>query len=104
MRKPSLTVSIRLRIAAVKRAPRGGGRLDPGLLTRTDLRDLGLQRGAVDAVFRALDVIYLPGYRRPLIRVEDYLELIADCTFGDDVVHPVGNSADKHPRLRRPHG
>jgi hypothetical protein len=75
----------------------------PGaLLTRSDLRDLGLERGAVDAVFRALDVIILPGYSRPLIKVEDYLELIEDCTFGDDVVHPVGNLAGKHPRLRRP--
>ena len=36
------------------------------------------------------------------LQVEDYLELIDDCTFGDDVVHPVGNLADKHPRLRKP--
>jgi hypothetical protein len=72
------------------------------LLTRSDLRELGLQRGAVDAVFRALDVVILPGYSRPLIKVEDYLELISDCTFDDDVVHPVGNLASKHPRLRRP--
>ena len=72
-----------------------------GLLTRTHSRELGLQRGAVDAVFRALDVVRLPGYSRPLIRVEDYLRLIEDCTFGDDVVHPIGDLADKHPRLRR---
>lgn len=73
-----------------------------GLLTRTHLRELGLERGAVDAVFRALDVVILPGYSRPMIRVEDYVELIADCTFGDDVVTPVGNLAHKHPRLRHP--
>ena len=72
-----------------------------GLLGRTHLRELGLERGAVDAVFRALDVVILPGYSRPMIRVEDYLELIADCTYSDDRVHPVGNLADKHPRLRR---
>jgi hypothetical protein len=54
-----------------------------------------------DAVFRALDVVILPGYARPMVRVEDYLRLIEDCTFGDDVVHPVGNLVDKHPRLRR---
>jgi hypothetical protein len=38
------------------------------LLSRTDLRELGLERRAVDAVFRALNVIVLPGYRRLLVR------------------------------------
>jgi hypothetical protein len=34
----------------------------PGaLLSRSHLRELGLERGAVDAVFRALDVVVLPG-------------------------------------------
>ena len=61
-----------------------------------------MQRGAVDAIFRALDVVILPAYSRPMISVEDYLELIDGCTFGKDVVAPVGNLADKHPRLRRP--
>ena len=33
----------------------------PGaLLSRTHLRELGLERRAVDAVFRALDVVILP--------------------------------------------
>lgn len=50
-------------------------------LSRTDLRDLGLERRAVDAVFRELDVIVLPGYSRPLIRVADYLELLRRCTY-----------------------
>ena len=54
----------------------------PGaLLTRTDLRELGLQRGAVDSVFRAVPTVHLPGYSRPMIRVEDYLELIAERTY-----------------------
>jgi hypothetical protein len=54
----------------------------PGaLLTRTDLRELGLERRAVDAVFRALPTVHLAGYSRPLIRVEDYLELIAERTY-----------------------
>ena len=75
-----------------------------GLLTRSHLRDLGLQRGAVDAVFRALDVVVLPGYSRTMIRVEDYLELIADCTYDGSRVTPVGNMAHTHPRLRRPAG
>ena len=35
----------------------------PGaLLTRTDLRDLGLTRTMVDAVFRELAVVSFPGY------------------------------------------
>jgi hypothetical protein len=75
-----------------------------GLLSRSHLRELGLQRRAIDAVFRNLDLVILPGYSRPLIRVEDYLNLIDDCTFGDDVVHPIGDLARKHPRLRHPHG
>jgi hypothetical protein len=51
------------------------------LLTRSDLRELGLERRAVDAVFRALPTVHLPGYSRPLVRVGDYLELIAERTY-----------------------
>ena len=58
------------------------------LLTRSDLRELGLERRAVDAVFRALPVVALPGYSRPLVRVEDYRELIERNTFRDDRVRP----------------
>lgn len=50
------------------------------LLTRSHLRELGLERRAVDAVFRALPVVALPGYSRPLVRVADYLELVSSCT------------------------
>ena len=63
------------------------------LLTRTHLRELGLERRAVDAVFRALAVVVLPGYSRPLIRVRDYLELIESYTFRDDRVRPSGRVA-----------
>jgi hypothetical protein len=56
------------------------------LLTRTDLRELGLERRAVDAVFRALPVVVLPGYSRPLIRVGDYLELVERSTYRGDRV------------------
>lgn len=66
----------------------------PGaLLTRTHLRELGLERRAVDAVFRKLRVVSLPGYSRPLIRAEEYLHLIADHTYSDDRVRPVASSA-----------
>jgi hypothetical protein len=56
------------------------------LLSRTDLRELGLERRAVDAVFRELDVIVLPGYSRPLVRVADYVELIERSTYRGDRV------------------
>ena len=56
------------------------------LLSRTDLRELGLERRAVDAVFRALPVVVLPGYSRPLVRVSDYLGLLERSTFDGDRV------------------
>jgi hypothetical protein len=50
-------------------------------LSRTDLRELGLERRAVDAVFRACPVVAFPGYSRPMIRVLDYLTLLEESTF-----------------------
>ena len=65
----------------------------PGaLLNRTHLRELGLERRAVDAVFRALPVVALPGYSRPLIRAEQYLELVEHHTFRGDRVRPIRSS------------
>lgn len=58
------------------------------LLTRTHLRELGLERRAIDAVFRKLPVVALPGYSRPMIHVEQYLELIDEHTYRDDRVRP----------------
>ena len=63
------------------------------LLTRTDLRDIGLQRRAVDAVFRALPVVVFAGYARPMIRVKDYLALIERSTYRDDRVRTTRGSA-----------
>lgn len=61
----------------------------PGaLLTRSHLRELGLERRAVDAVFRELDVVLLPGYSRPLIRAADYVALLERCRYGNEQVHP----------------
>ena len=57
-------------------------------LTRGDLRQLGLERRAVDAVFRALPSVAFPGYARPMIQVRDYLELVERSTFGADQVRP----------------
>jgi hypothetical protein len=55
-------------------------------LSRSDLRELGLERRAIDAVFRACPIVVLPGYSRPLIRVGDYLALIEASTYRDDRV------------------
>jgi hypothetical protein len=61
----------------------------PGaLLTRTHLRELGLERRAVDAIFRALPVVALPGYSRAMVRAEDYLELIERSTHHGERVRP----------------
>ena len=54
------------------------------LLSRTDLATLGLPRRGVDAVFRALPVVVLPGYARPFVRVGDCLELRERSTYRDD--------------------
>ena len=58
------------------------------LLTRTHLRELGLERRAVDAVFRALPIVVLPGYSRPLIRADHYRALVEENTYRDDRVRP----------------
>ena len=64
------------------RSPRRSSRPPPdALLTRSDLRDLGLEGRAIDAVFRAVPVVVLPGYTRPMIRVCDYLDLIKRSTY-----------------------
>jgi len=61
----------------------------PGaLLTRSHLRALGLRRGAINAVFRELDVIVLPGYWRPMVYAADYLALVERSTDWDDSVLP----------------
>ena len=72
----------------VSAVPSPGTRLrdHDALLSRTDLRALGLERRAVDAVFRAVPVIAIPGYARPLIRVEDYVATMSGWTYRDDRV------------------
>jgi hypothetical protein len=50
------------------------------MLTRSHLRELGLERRAVDAVFRACPIVALPGYNRPVIRVRDYVALLEEST------------------------
>lgn len=79
--------------AEVAARPRAGAiellAVPEALLTRTHLRELGLERRAVDAVFRALPVVALPGYSRPMVRAQDYLKLVKSNTFNDDRVRPI---------------
>ena len=59
----------------------------PGaLLSRGHLRELGLERRAAEAVFKALPVVVFPGYSRPFIRVEDYLAYREAHTYAKDSV------------------
>jgi integrase len=56
----------------------------PALLDRGQLaRETGLSRAGVDAVFRALDVVHLPGLRKPLVRRQDVERLIVENTYRD---------------------
>jgi hypothetical protein len=59
-------------------------------LNRSHLRELGLGRNAIDAIFRALPVFVPPGYSRPMILVADYLAFVDDHTYADDRVRPIG--------------
>lgn len=56
------------------------------VLTRTDLAELGYERRAVDAIFRACPVESWPGYSRPMIRVADFLEWRERATYRGDRV------------------
>jgi hypothetical protein len=53
------------------------------VLSRSDLRDLGYERRAIDAIFANCPVVDLPGYSRPLVRVSDYLALVEAHTYDD---------------------
>lgn len=64
------------------------------LLTRSHLRELGLGRRAIDAVFRECPIVELPGYSIPMIRVSAYQALIEGSTYCDrcgDRVRPCGD-------------
>ena len=58
------------------------------ILMRKDLRALGWERRAVDAIFRELDNVFLPGYSYGAVKVRDYLALIERCTYDRDRVRP----------------
>jgi hypothetical protein len=56
------------------------------VLSRSDLRELGFERRAVDAIFRACPVVAIPGYSRVVIKVSDYLEAVDGWTYAGDRV------------------
>jgi len=58
------------------------------VLTRGDLAELGYERRAIDAIFRACPVESWPGYSRPMIRVGDFLDLRLRCTYDGSRVRP----------------
>jgi hypothetical protein len=75
----------------VSERPTAAERLETpeAVLTRTDLAELGWPRGAVDAIFRACPVVYvLPDYRRPAIKVADYMALLERSAYDDNRVRP----------------
>jgi len=76
------------------KAPSAAARLTncDAVLSRTDLRELGYERRAVDAIFRAVPVISLPGYSRPLIRVADFERFLTEHMYSNGVprVRPSG--------------
>jgi hypothetical protein len=55
-------------------------------LSRSDLRELGLERRAIDAVFRSCPVVVFEGYSRPLILVEEFLAYRERNTYRGDRV------------------
>ena len=58
------------------------------VLTRGDLAELGYERRAVDAIFRACPVEAWPGYSRPMLRVSAFLEWRERSTYSGDRVRP----------------
>jgi hypothetical protein len=62
------------------------------ILTSTDLRGLGWERRAVEAIFRGCPVVSLPGYARPAVRVAEYLKFIEENTYRGDRVRPTSGS------------
>jgi hypothetical protein len=58
------------------------------LLSRTDLAKLGWPRRGIDAIYRQLPVVAVPGFARPMIKVADYLTLLESSTYRDDRLRP----------------
>lgn len=61
-------------------------------------RELGYERRAVDAIFRACPVESWPGYSRPMIRVSEFLAWRERCTYWGDRVRPTSGPALREVR------
>ncbi|MGZ4371910.1 MAG: hypothetical protein ACXVRZ_13145 [Gaiellaceae bacterium] len=57
----------------------------PGaVLTSSHLRELGWTRRHIDAIWRACPTVILPGTRRPVIRVDDYLAYLEEHAYRNE--------------------
>jgi hypothetical protein len=82
-------MSERLIVDCVERLQARLGNPD-AVLSRTDLRELGWERRAVDAIVRACPAVAIPGYSRTVILVGDYLTFVEEHTYRGDRVRPTG--------------
>lgn len=61
----------------------------PALLDRRTLAaELGVGRATVDAIFRSLPVVALPGLRKPFVRRDDVMRLLDESTYDEGRVRP----------------
>jgi hypothetical protein len=60
-------------------------RVPEAYLTRSDLRELGWERRAIDVIFANCPLVSLPGYSRPTILVADYVRFLEQHTYHDRV-------------------
>jgi hypothetical protein len=73
-----------------------------GYLTRSHLRELGLPRAAIDALLKKLDNYFIEGYTRPMVKVEDFIVLMAASAYGRDRVRPTVTSSHRQTMGRPP--
>jgi hypothetical protein len=59
-------------------------RTSGAVLTSSHLKELGWTRTHIDAIWRACPMIVLPGTRRPVLRVEDYLAWLEEHTYRNE--------------------
>jgi hypothetical protein len=71
-----------------RRRPAGQPFEHTEFLNRSQLRDLGLERRAIDAVFRGCRIVAIPGYSRPLIHRADFEAFLAEHTYDGSRVRP----------------
>jgi hypothetical protein len=77
----------------------------PGaVLTSSHLKELGWTRTHIDAIWRSCPMVILPGARRPVLRVEDYLAYLEEHTYRNEqprVLHRSSRSVGHHRRNSR---